>query len=473
MRLFTKFWISIVGVTLTVLLLAVSINTIMLYRAESDAALTVLEEQAGTISTMINNDMPPRDVYANMSRFCLAQGAASILFDRALPENSPSCYASAALQTRLEQGESVYREAVAHGEALITSLPEEGNASRALLLYGSAMPDGRYLLLACHAATFSGVLLGQTRTILTILLVSLLLTTLLSGLLARTIVHPLSDIEYASRQSAAGNFEVSVEERGGDELESVAHAINTMSRQLKRSDSFKNEIISNVSHNLKTPIAAILTYTELLKSLNDLDAERQRQFVDVIEQRAQTLEGMVKSLIQLSKLQTGSDHIRWEVVDLEELCREQLLTFEVLADKKGLQLVLHCPEEIPAVISDYEKLSTVIGNLLSNAVKHTGTGGRVELSLAREGRATLVTVSDNGEGIHPDDLPHIWERFYKSPHSRISKSEGSGLGMHIVKTLLLLLEYPHDIVSTEGEGTTVMVTIPDLDHPPAAGEERR
>ncbi|MBQ3076859.1 MAG: hypothetical protein IJC43_03275 [Clostridia bacterium] len=151
MRLFTKFWISIVGVTLTVLLLAVSINTIMLYRAESDAALTVLEEQAGTISTMINNDMPPRDVYANMSRFCLAQGAASILFDRALPENSPSCYASAALQTRLEQGESVYREAVAHGEALITSLPEEGNASRALLLYGSAMPDGRYLLIACHA----------------------------------------------------------------------------------------------------------------------------------------------------------------------------------------------------------------------------------------------------------------------------------------------------------------------------------
>ena len=467
MRLFTKFWIAIVGVTMAVLLLAISVYAYMLYSTESNAILTMMGEQSATISTMINNDMPPKDIYANMSRFCLARSAASILYDRAVPENSPSYYVSATLQSELESCAELYEEAVTTGEALTSRLPAgEGERTSTLLLYGRAMPDGRYLLMACHVATFYGALLVQARTITLILLVSILLTTLLSSLLARTIVRPLKDIDYASQQISAGNFDVHIEAKGSDELASVARSINTMSEQLKRSDSFKNEIISNVSHNLKTPIAAILTYTELLKSCDGIDPEQQQQFIEIIDARARTLEGMVKSMILLSKIQSGGTQIRFEVIDLEELCQDTLDSFQVLADKKNLTLRLTCAQDIPAVVSDYEKLSTILSNLLSNAVKHSFPGHAVDVMLSREGRSTCVTAADSGEGIHPEDLPHIWERFFKSSHSKISRDEGSGIGMHIVKSMFDLLEYPYDLDSVPGEGTTVTFTIPDLDEVP-------
>ncbi|MBQ6059670.1 MAG: HAMP domain-containing histidine kinase [Clostridia bacterium] len=467
MRLFTKFWVSIVGVTMAVLLLAISVYAFLLYGAENTATLTMLDEQAATISTMINNDLPPKDIYANMSRFCMAHNAASILFDRVLPENSPSYYVNAALQAELENCANSYSEAVAKGERLelrLSSTPEDPSSS--LLLRGVPMPDGRYLMLATHVPTFYGGLLRQARMVGLILLISILLTTLLSSLLARAIVRPLHDIDEASRKIAEGNFDVAIQTHGKDELASVARSINTMSEQLKRSDSFKNEIISNVSHNLKTPIAAILTYTELLQSCDGIDPEQQRQFVDVIDARAHTLEGMVQSMILLSKIQTGASQVKYEVIDLEELCRDTLESFQVLADKKQIALHLHCPDELPVVLSDHEKLSTILSNLISNAVKHSFEEHSVDLTLSREGRSTCVTISDSGEGIHPDDLPHVWERFYKSPHSKISRDEGSGIGMHIVKTLFDLLEYPYDLDSVPGEGTTVTFTIPDLDEIP-------
>ena len=177
---------------------------------------------------------------------------------------------------------------------------------------------------------------------------------------------------------------------------------------------------------------------------------------------------MVKSMILLSKIQTGATQIRFEVIDLEELCQDTIDSFRVLADKKNLTLRLTCTGEIPAVISDYEKLSTILSNLLSNAVKHSFPGHAVDILLSREGRSTSVTVSDTGEGIHPDDLPHVWERFFKSSHSKISRDEGSGIGMHIVKSMFDLLEYPYDLDSVPGEGTTVTFTIPDLDEVPKA-----
>lgn len=97
---------------------------------------------------------------------------------------------------------------------------------------------------------------------------------------------------------------------------------------------------------------------------------------------------------------------------------------------------------------------------------HSFPGHAVDILLSREGRSTSVTVSDTGEGIHPDDLPHVWERFFKSSHSKISRDEGSGIGMHIVKSMFDLLEYPYDLDSVPGEGTTVTFTIPDLDEVP-------
>ncbi|MPM54996.1 Adaptive-response sensory-kinase SasA [bioreactor metagenome] len=151
-----------------------------------------------------------------------------------------------------------------------------------------------------------------------------------------------------------------------------------------------------------------------------------------------------------------------EEIDTAELSRHAVADQQVLADSRRLTLTLKTDGDV-MVTSDREKLGTVLSNIISNSIKHTPPGGSIELSVTREGGGVTVTVSDTGEGIHPDDIPHIWDRFYKSPHSELSRDDGSGIGMHIVGSIFELLGYPHYIDSVLGEGTTVTFTIPDVD----------
>ena len=463
MKLFTKFLFSIVSVTLIVLTVSLAMHIYMLHGAQLEAVTTMLDEQAATTSTMINNGTPQKDINANMRRFATGRMAAVILYDRAQPTRSPQYFASTALREAVEGCTADYAQALSDGVAYVKQFPPAESGATSLLLYGSPMPDGRYLLLACYAATVSSVLFSQATSLAYIIALSIIVTTLLSYMLARTITSPLEHIGDAAGSITAGNFDVHIDVQGHDELATLAASVNTMSEQLKKSDNFKNQIISNVSHNLKTPIAAILTYCELLESCADnLPPERQREFLNIITSRARTLEGMVKSMILLSKIQTGSESVLLEEIDMAELSRHAVADQQVLADSRGLTLTLKTDGDV-TVTSDREKLGTVLSNIISNSIKHTPPGGSIELSVTREGGGVTVTVSDTGEGIHPDDIPHVWDRFYKSPHSELSRDDGSGIGMHIVGSIFELLGYPHYIDSVLGEGTTVTFTIPDVD----------
>ena len=462
MKLFTKFLFSIVGVTLVVLTVSLAMHVYMLHGAQLEAVTSMLDEQAATTSTMINNGTPQKDINANMRRFATGRQAAVLLYDRAAPDRSPQYYASTTLRDEFEACESEYGLALDDGAAFIKQLsPSEGGAT-ALLIYGSPMPDGRYLLLACHAATVSSVMFAQASSLMYIVILSIIVTTMLSYMLARAISSPLEDIGFAARRISGGDFDVHIDVQSHDELATLASSVNTMSEQLKKSDNFKNQIISNVSHNLKTPIAAIITYCELLESCSDsMPPEQQLEFLNIITTRARTLEGMVKSMILLSKIQTGSENISLEKFDLVLLAKNAMAEQQVLADNGQLSLLLTSGDCVE-IVSDKEKLSTILSNIISNSIKHTPKGGSVELSIARDKNCVTVTLSDTGEGIHPDDLPHIWERFYKSPHSELSHDDGSGIGLHIVGSIFDILGYPRHIDSVWGEGTAITFTIPDI-----------
>ncbi|NLT58094.1 MAG: HAMP domain-containing histidine kinase [Clostridiales bacterium] len=461
MKLFQKFWVSIVCVTTAVLLLVFLVYAYLLYNTQMDNQYGVLEQQSATISNMIDSGTPWKNFVESTERLCNLQGTSVVLFDRARPENSFIVYTSAAVQSEVEARPELYELQAASGTPLTLRVRSQLGKNTHLLLYGRNMPDGRYLLVISRTATLMNVIFGQSRTLVMLILLSIIPTTLLSYLLAGAILRPIQDIDAASRQIATGNFDVHIEAGGSDELASLASSINAMSAQLKKSDSFKNEIISNVSHNLKTPIAAILTYAELLADNDDLPREQRQAFVGIIAARARTLEEMVKSLILLSKIQTGSEPVQLDLVDLEALCRQVADAHAGIAGRRGVSIETRAQEGLRRVCSDREKLATVVGNLLSNAVAHCDPGGQVEISLRPAGGGVAVSVADDGEGIHPDDLPLIWERFYKSPHSRAGKDSGSGLGMHIVKSIFELLGCPYGIESTLGEGTCVSFTVPD------------
>jgi len=310
--------------------------------------------------------------------------------------------------------------------------------------------------------TMAGIMLSQARMMGTIFALALVLTTILASLLAGTILRPIREIELATNQIASGNLNVQVPVKGSDELSSLGRAINSMSEQLEKTDSFKNEIITNVSHSLKTPIAAIRTYAELLNE-TVLTEEQRDEFVRIIEGRARTLEELVKQMIMLSKLQTGNESVKLERVNLEELCLQSMDGVRALAEKKGLAIEVDARLTQRYALSDREKLATVLENLLSNAVNHSHSGGSVSLSVAESDGGFRVEIADEGEGIHPDDIPYIWDRFYKSQKSYLNRDNGSGIGMHIVANIFELLGYKYGLDSTYGVGTVVYFLIPSHD----------
>ena len=464
MKLFQKFWYSIAGITTFVLLVVMLVYTYSLYNTQVDGIVSILDQQASTIGTMIDNGDSNQAILRRHADFCQLQEMYGVLLDRVIPENSMISGNLPMLQAELERSSSLYNNAVATSSSITQRISSEG-ADQARLIHGRPMPDGRYLLMLGSIPTLPSVLASQFRTILNLFLAALVLVTLFSAILAGSILKPIQEVDSASQQIAQGNLNVHIDTQGKDELASLGRSINSMSEQLQKSDNFKNEIISNVSHNLKTPIAAILTYAELLGGEQELSKAQQQEFINIIAARARMLEEMVKSLILLSKIQTGSEHVQLSSVDLQALCRSCIDGFSGLVERRDLSIELICKGRIDTVSSDADKLETVFGNLLSNAINHSYDGGFIMVELARLDDATRVTVRDTGEGIHPDDLPLIWDRFYKSPHSKINRDNGSGIGMHIVKGMFELLGYPHEIESELGSGTAVWFDIPDATAP--------
>ncbi len=460
MKLFTKFSFSIVSVTLFVVTVSLALNIYLIHDVQQQSVLSLLEDQSTTTYSLINSAASTRDVNENMLRFSSLRQSCIVLFDMVHPSNSVRYYGSAALGESFDASEERYMVAVENGSPYeqILSGGVDGNVMQ---LHGAPMPDGRYLLMASNTPSLASVIYEQSTSLSYIVILSIGMTFLLSYTLAKTITKPIESMGHAAADISKGNFDVNLDVKGKDELATLGIAMNTMAEQLKKSDDFKNQIITNVSHNLKTPIAAILTYCELLQSV-DMPPEQQKSALGIIEARAHTLEEMVLSIIFLSKIQTGSEPVQLISCDLVSLCRRAMAEQQVLAQKRGLTLRLEAEDTAP-VVTDIGKIGVVLLNLISNAIKHTPEGGEIVLSITETVDGYSVILQDSGEGIHPDDLPRIWDRFYKSPHSKLSRDDGSGIGMHIVGSIFELLSYPYNIESTLGEGTIVSFVIPHKD----------
>lgn len=273
-----------------------------------------------------------------------------------------------------------------------------------------------------------------------------------------TVDRPVERILEATQRIAAGDFSVRLQishsYRRYDEYDLIAENINRMAGELSRTEVVHNDFISNVSHELKTPISILRSYAMAMRNEN-LDPAVRSRYAQVLVSASDRLSALVTNILKLNKLENQELSPQYETIRLDEMLAQSLLQFEEKIDEKGLEL--DCDLKEVYVKSDSNFLEIVWNNLISNAVKFTETGGKIKVTLGAENGQAVVKISDTGCGISRETGMHIFDKFYQGETSHAQ--EGNGLGLALVKKVIDILGGEISVESEEGKGSVFMVKL--------------
>ncbi len=280
---------------------------------------------------------------------------------------------------------------------------------------------------------------------------------LLGVVLARTISRPVRELTAATHTLARGELGHQVPVRTHDELGELTASFNRMSADLARSTKLRRQMTADIAHDLRTPLSVIMGYTE---ALADGKLSGAPETFAVMHQEAQHLSHLVDDLRTLSLADAGELTLTRQVVDPRALLERTAAAHAAQAHKRQVALTVEAVPGLPEVEVDPERMAQVLGNLVSNALRYTPTGGQVTLAAGVDAAGVTLRVQDNGAGIAPEHLPHIFDRFYRGDESRQHGEGESGLGLAIAKSLVEAHGGSIAAESTLGGGTTFTIRLP-------------
>ena len=281
-----------------------------------------------------------------------------------------------------------------------------------------------------------------------------------SLLVSRRLVDPLRYVLAATRRISAGRYGERVPVRDADELGELSESFNAMAGALEAAEQRRMDVISDVSHELRTPLSTLQGYIE---GLAEGVLEPSEEIWALLYEEAERMRRLVKDLRQLSQAEAGQLALIPTPVSPAEVVRLAVERMLPLFDEKGVKLTSTVPENLPPVLADGDRVVQILTNLLDNALRHTPAGGRVAVATEAGGDAAIFKVTDTGEGIALEHLPHVFERFYRAEESR-SRSEargGSGVGLAISRALVEAMSGGIWAESRgPGKGATFKFTLP-------------
>ncbi len=288
-------------------------------------------------------------------------------------------------------------------------------------------------------------------------LVGIGLALLLAFFLSRRITAPVQSLVSAARGLGRGDFSQRVAMKSKDELGELATTFNSMAAELERADKLRRDLVADVAHELRTPLSNIRGY---LEGIQDGVVKADEATLKLIYEEVQLLSRLVEDLHELALAESGGLSLDKQVCDLRELAQDVASAMGYRIAAKGLKLKLELPG-LPALVSvDRQRIGQGLRNLMDNAISFTPEGGGITISVERTGNDVSVSITDTGTGIPPEDLPYIFERFYRVDKSRSRASGGSGLGLTITKRLIEAHGGRLTAESTPGKGSRFTFTLP-------------
>ncbi len=282
-------------------------------------------------------------------------------------------------------------------------------------------------------------------------------------LLSRHILAPVEALTAAARRMERGDLTQRVQVQSDDEIGQLAHAFNAMADGLARTEELRRQMVGDVAHELRTPLANLRGY---LEALRDGVLEPEPQLMASLHEEAMLLTRLVDDLQELALADAGQLKLARHEAGLPEIVRQAAAGFEHEATAKGLSLRTELPADLPCVYVDAQRIGQVLRNLIENALAHTPAGGEITIFARRVGAHVEVSVRDTGTGIAPEHLPYVFERFYRADPSRARSTGGAGLGLTIVKKLVEAHGGEARVESEPGKGSTFTFTLPVADGAP-------
>ena len=286
-----------------------------------------------------------------------------------------------------------------------------------------------------------------------ITIISLVISTVISLFMSKRISRPIKKMNEAAKKLEKGDYNVVFEKCGYEELDELADTLNGATNSLERTDEIRRELMANVSHDLKTPLTMIKAYSEMIRDLSGDNKEKREAHLKVIIDETDRLTRLVNDMMDLSKIESGIITINKEKFNFSQVASSLIDRIKLSSMETEHVIEYTIPNDI-YVYADRTKIEQVLYNLVINAIKHSGEGKRnINVKVTATQKRVKVEVIDDGVGISKEDLKHIWDRYYKASESFTRNVQGSGLGLSIVKNILLKHKSNFGVESTEGKGS--------------------
>ena len=303
-------------------------------------------------------------------------------------------------------------------------------------------------------ATESAVKVLKTE-LLFITITLIILSSLVSFYLSYYLTKPIKKIEEKSKKLGEGNYNIKFNTGSYTEIDNLARTLNNVTSELAKTDNLRKELISNVSHDLKTPLTMIKSYAEMIMDLPQTK-EQQNEKLNIIIEETDRLNILVNDIINLSKLESNIEDLNLEIINLSELLKTIINRFKYLVELENYIFETNIKDDLYAKV-DKNKISQVIYNLIGNAINYTGKDKKIIINLFEDKSHIRFEVKDTGIGISKKDIEKIWDKYYKVEINHKRNVVSTGLGLSIVKNVLEKHKLKYGVISKYKKGTTFYV----------------
>lgn len=325
-------------------------------------------------------------------------------------------------------------------------------------------PVGRGYLIVSYSMMMTKIVMRFLILYLVIVgILVLLVAVFFSFSASQKLSSGLRQLSSTAVRFSQGDYNVSFANAEYQELADLSDTLNSVRDEVKKSGDFQRELLANVSHDLKTPLTMIKAYASMIREISGDNPEKRDKHLQVIIDEADRLTGLVNDVLNVSKVTSNLEEINFKVFNLTEFLYGIINKFEYLQETQGYKIMVDIDANL-YTRADEEKIGQVIYNLLGNAVNYTGDDKTVYISLKKDltGDRIKLRIRDTGKGISKEDLPDIWNRYYRAKENHSRPVKGTGLGLNIVKIILENHSFDYGVESEPGKGSTFWVDFPSV-----------
>ena len=369
--------------------------------------------------------------------------------------SSISCYKEAAKLTK-EKRDVILTNTSEKGFELLDNRMDDNK----ILMYGIKLEENRFAFVQVRLAPVDSTVSILKEQLLIISGVVCVLSIFGALYLSKKISEPIEKINENAKKIVKGEYDVSLDNKNTiDEIRELNENLNYASNELSKTERLRRELLSNVSHDLKTPLTMIKAYAEMVRDLTYKDKKKREDNLNVIIEESDRLNLLVNDILDLSKYQSNTITLEKENFDLNLLIKEIINRYDIYKEKEGYK-ISYKEQKKKIVNADKKRIEQVIYNLLNNAINYAGEKKKIKLELIDKDNFVELKITNDGEGIKEEDIPLIWDKYYKIDKTYSRTQVGTGIGLSIVKNILELHGSNYGVDSKVGEYTTFYFNLP-------------